>query len=137
MTGVRVAVGSDADIISARQQGRELAVRIGFTASELALIATAISELARNVLTYAGRGEIVVEAVNTGARRGIVLVARDEGPGIANVEQAMQDGFSTGGGLGLGLPGVGRLMDELEVVSAPGQGTTVTARRWLRSERNA
>lgn len=137
MTAVRVPVGSDADIISARHQGRELAAKVGFSSSELALIATAISELARNVLSYALRGEIVVEEVNTGGRRGIVVVARDEGPGIANVEQALEDGFSTGGGLGLGLPGVGRLMDELEVVSAPGEGTTVTARRWLRSERNA
>lgn len=132
MTSVRVVVGSDADIISARHQGRELAAELGFPSSELALIATAISELARNVLSYAGRGEIRVEPVNSGGRAGIVLVAQDEGPGIADVERALQDGFSTGGGLGLGLPGVGRLMDELEVVSAPGEGTTVTARRWLR-----
>lgn len=132
MTPVRVLVGSDADIISARHQGRELADAIGFPASELALIATAISELARNVLTYAGRGEIVVDAINSGERAGILLIAKDDGPGIANVEQALQDGYSTGGGLGLGLPGVGRLMDELEIDSAPGQGTTVTARRWLR-----
>jgi len=131
VTAARVPIRSDADIISARHRGRELATELGFRPTELALIVTAISELARNIVAYAGRGEILLETASQGGRQGIVVVARDQGPGIASIEQAMQDGFSTSGSLGLGLPGVGRLMDEIDVVSMPGEGTTVTARKWL------
>jgi serine/threonine-protein kinase RsbT len=125
-------VRSDADVVIARQRGREIASLLGFSASDLALIATAISELARNIVLYAGSGEIEIGHVEQMERRGIEIVARDQGPGIRNIPQAMRDGFSTSGGLGLGLPGVKRLMDEFEIQSRPGRGTTVTVRRWTR-----
>jgi serine/threonine-protein kinase RsbT len=96
------------------------------------MIATAISELARNILKYASEGEILVEMVLRGSRSGVVVVARDEGPGIRDVGLAMQDGFSTTASLGLGLPGTRRLMDEFEIVSTPGSGTVVTAIKWRR-----
>lgn len=125
-------VSSDADIVTARQKGRELAGRVGFSVTDLTLIATAISELARNIVLYAKRGAIAVSLAEHGPRRGIVIVARDEGPGIPNVSQALQDGFSTSGGLGLGLRGTRRLMDEFDIVSEVGKGTTVTVKKWLR-----
>ena len=127
-----VAVDRDVDIVEARQKGRELAARLGFSGGDLAMIATAISELARNIIEYADKGEIVLSVTQQGARQGIIVVARDEGPGIANIEQAMQDGFSTGKSLGLGLPGAKRLMDEFEIASASGKGTVVTMKKWLR-----
>jgi serine/threonine-protein kinase RsbT len=130
MSAVSVPIRTEADIVSARQTGRRMATELGFSAGQLTMIATAISELARNVVTYAGSGEVVLEHCDNGARRGIVVVARDEGPGIADVETAMQDGYSTGRSLGLGLPGARRLMDEFEIVSVPGRGTTVTATKW-------
>ena len=128
---IRVPIRSDQDIVAARQKGRELALSIGFSACEATLVATAVSELARNIVLYARSGEIQVQGIEQSHRKGIVVVARDDGPGIANVRQAVQDGFSTSGGLGLGLPGVRRLMDEFEIVSQPGHGTRVTARKWL------
>jgi serine/threonine-protein kinase RsbT len=96
------------------------------------MIATAVSEVARNILEYAKRGEVVVAVIQRGDRRGLEVLARDQGPGIADVSQAMQDGFSTSRGLGLGLPGSRRLMDDFELESRVGQGTTVTMRKWLR-----
>jgi serine/threonine-protein kinase RsbT len=126
----RVAIDRDVDIVTARQMGRELAVEAGFTGSDLTLIATAISEVARNIVVYARRGEIRLQLAARDGRSGIEVVAADQGPGIADIEQAMQDGFSTGRSLGLGLPGARRLMDEFEIVSAPGKGTTVTMRKW-------
>lgn len=128
----RVTVRSDADVVIARQRGREIASLLGFAASDLALIATAISELARNIVLYAGSGEIEFSRLEQKERRGIQINARDNGPGIANISQAMRDGFSTSGGLGLGLPGVKRLMDDFEISSSPGRGTRVTVRRWSR-----
>jgi serine/threonine-protein kinase RsbT len=127
-----VPVDRDVDIVEARQKGRELAASLGFSGGDLAVIATAISELARNIIEYADNGEIVLSATRQGARQGIVVVARDEGPGIPNIEQAMQDGFSTGKSLGLGLPGAKRLMDEFEIASELGKGTTVTMKKWVR-----
>ena len=127
-----VTVDRDVDIVEARQKGRELAASLGFSGGDLAVIATAISELARNIIEYADKGEIVLGVTQQGARQGIVVVARDEGPGIANVEQAMQDGFSTGKSLGLGLPGAKRLMDEFEIASELGKGTVVRMRKWVR-----
>ena len=109
-----------------------MATRLGFTSTDLVLITTAISELARNILLYAKNGEIMVKALNSGERNGILLVARDQGPGIPNIELAMQGGYSTSGNLGLGLPGVRRLMDEMDIESSVGSGTTVTARKWKR-----
>src|SRR5205809_2485847 len=111
-----VPIRVDSDIVAARQQGRALASRVGFSSGEATLIATAISELSRNIVLYAKRGEIVVAAVENGSRRGVVVVARDEGPGISDVRRATAGGYSTSGGLGLGLAGVRRLMDEFEIV---------------------
>ena len=130
MTEVLVDIESDRSIVEARQRGRELASHAGFTFTDLAIIATAISELARNVLSYAGRGQIAVRLIDDGTRRGIAIESTDDGPGIANLQLAMQDGYSTSGSLGLGLPGVRRLMDEFEIKSEVGQGTTVTAKKW-------
>jgi serine/threonine-protein kinase RsbT len=129
---VRVAILRDADIVAARQCGREMAAGAGISGSDLTLIATAISEVARNILVYAHEGEILLSLEARDGRRGLQVVAADEGPGIADVELAMRDGFSTGHSLGLGLPGARRLMDEFEIVSAPGAGTKVTMRKWAR-----
>lgn len=128
--GVRIPISSDVDIVKARQAGRRLAEDAGFVFTELALIATAISELARNIVRYAKSGEITIRPITNSARRGIQIVAQDRGPGIRDVEQALQIGFSTAGGLGLGLPGVRRLMDEFDIQSKPGQGTTVRITKW-------
>lgn len=127
-----VPIMADTDIVAARQQGRELATKLGFVSTDATLLATAISELARNIVCYAKYGEIVIALVQSGARVGITVVARDKGPGIANISLAMQDGFSTSGGLGLGLPGVKRLMDEFHLVSDANAGTTVTIKKWKR-----
>ena len=125
-----IAIRADVDIISARQRGRDLGVELGFPKTDLALIATAISELARNILTYAGQGEIEVAVEEAGGRRGLLIVARDQGPGIADVNLALQDGYSTSRSLGIGLPGVRRLMDEFEVTSELGSGTVIRALKW-------
>jgi len=109
-----------------------MAKPLRFSASELTLIATAISEVARNIVTYAKRGQIMLRLVSRGRRRGIRVVAQDEGPGIADINRAMEDGFSTSSSLGLGLPGSKRLMDEFDIVSALGKGTTVTMTKWER-----
>ncbi len=125
-----VAIKADADIVTARQQGRELAAEIGFSRSEQALIATAISEAARNILQYARSGEIAFGHLREGDKEGILIVARDQGPGIKDVPLALTDGYSTSGGLGLGLPGIKRLVSELEIKSTPGKGTTLTIKKW-------
>ena len=132
----KVPIDSDADIVVARQKARELAVHLGFSSTDSTLIATAISELARNIVLYAKHGEIIVVAVQNASRHGIVVVARDNGPGIPNIEQVMQGGYSTSRSLGLGLPGVKRLMDQFEIVSTLGEGTTVTVRKWRDAERS-
>lgn len=131
MQEVRIPIASDADIVAARQFGRDLATEIGFSQTDTTLIATAISEVARNITTYAGSGEIVCETIERNERHGLLVVAVDEGPGIADLERALQDGFTTGQGMGLGLPGAKRLMDEFEIESAPGLGTKVVMRKWL------
>jgi len=127
----RVAIHIDADIITARSVGRALAEKIGFTGSEPVIIATAISEIARNIIEYAKRGEIVVRPMHQGSRRGILVIAKDRGPGIADIELAMRDGYSTSRGSGLGLPGARRLMDEFNIDSKIGKGTTVTMKKWV------
>jgi serine/threonine-protein kinase RsbT len=132
----KVPISSDADIVVARQKGRELAGQLGFSSTDSTLIATAISELARNIVLYAKHGEIVLSAIHNGGKSGIVVVAQDEGPGIPNVEQAMQGGYSTSRSLGLGLPGVKRLMDQFEILSKLGKGTIVTVRKWRDGERD-
>jgi serine/threonine-protein kinase RsbT len=128
----RVPIGSDLDIVTARQRGRALALQMGFSNSNLTLVATAISELARNILLYAKKGELTLGIDNDNGKEGLVVVARDGGPGIPDVARAMEVGYSTSGSLGLGLPGVRRLMDEFQIVSETGRGTTVTAKKWKR-----
>ncbi len=128
----RVAINREPDIIVARQQGRDIAVDLGFSPGDVALIATAISEITRNVIAYATRGEMTMCVVQDGTRRGVEIVVQDEGPGIADLPQAMQDGYSTGGGLGLGLPGARRLMDEFAIESTVGQGTRIVMRKWAK-----
>jgi serine/threonine-protein kinase RsbT len=126
---IRISIHADGDIVAARQAARELASRLGFSKTDLTLIATAVSEVARNIVRFAGSGEVVIELVD-GARRGVRVLARDTGPGIADVEKALADGYSTYNGLGLGLPGARRLMDEFAIVSEIGRGTTVTMTKW-------
>jgi serine/threonine-protein kinase RsbT len=130
---VRVPISSDADVVTARAEGRALAAQAPFSATELTLIATAISEVARNIVLYAKRGEVVLRLIREEEREGILVSARDEGPGIEDVGLALQDHFSTGQGSGLGLPGARRLMDEFELESSPQRGTTVTMRKWASS----
>jgi serine/threonine-protein kinase RsbT len=125
------AIGRDPDVVSARQGARELAVRVGFTGTDLTVIATAVSEVSRNILRFAGQGQVFIQILEH-PRRGIQVVARDRGPGIADIEQALGDGYSTCQGLGLGLPGARRLMDEFAIVSEKDRGTTVTMTKWLR-----
>src|SRR5438552_17159094 len=127
-----IPIVSDTDIVEARMAARSLAKYIGFDGADLVMIATAVSEVARNIIQYAKSGEVVLSVVQGRARRGLEVVAREEGPGIADIPQAMMDGFSTSRGLGLGLPGSKRLMDELMVASRIRQGTTGTMRKWLR-----
>ena len=112
-----MAINSDQDIVTARQKGRALAIELGFSSGDATLVATSISELARNIVSYARRGEIILKIVHGSHRQGISIVAADSGPGIRDIRQAMRDGFSTSGSLGLGLPGVRRLMDEFEIAS--------------------
>jgi serine/threonine-protein kinase RsbT len=128
---ITVSIRSAADIVAARQKGRALASRFGFNGSDLTVIATAISELARNILEYAKTGEIRLSLAQKAGRNGLMIVARDEGPGIPDVSRAMQDGYTTGRGLGLGLPGVRRLMDDFEIVSQVGKGTAVSVKKWV------
>lgn len=128
---IQVLIRSDKDIVTARQRGRGLAVALNFSSGGATLVALAISELARNIVAYARKGEIRLKVINGGpAKQGIQVVARDEGPGIVDVDQALRDGFSTSGGLGMGLPGVRRLMDEFQIESKQNQGTTVTVTKW-------
>jgi serine/threonine-protein kinase RsbT len=127
---VLVHVSTDADVVEAREKGRELSARLGFSSIDLTLIVTAISEVARNILLYAQEGDIELRLDNDGGQRGIVVVARDDGPGIPDLELAMRDSYSTGNGLGLGLPGARRLMDEFEIESQISKGTTVVMKKW-------
>jgi serine/threonine-protein kinase RsbT len=127
---VRVAIAEDSDLIAARAEGRALAERQGFSRTDATLIATAISEVARNIVVHVGNGEIVLRALDDGVRCGLQVVACDDGPGIADTEAAVLEGYATGGGLGLGLAGARRLMDDFEVESAHGRGTTVTMVKW-------
>ena len=130
----RIAIESDADVVTARQRARALAVGLEMPSTDQTLLATAISEIARNITTYAVRGEVLIDLVrDANGRRGVRVIARDDGPGIEDLERALTDGYTTGGGLGLGLPGARRLVDEFEIETAPGEGTTVTLIKWNRS----
>jgi serine/threonine-protein kinase RsbT len=128
---VRVPVSRDADVVVARQKAREITARAGFSGTDQTVIATAISEISRNIVKFAERGEVVISMMSEAGRQGVIVVARDVGPGIEDPEQAMRDGYSTYHGLGLGLPGAKRLMDRFDLESVPGEGTTVTMEKWL------
>jgi len=129
----RVAIRTDADVVTARQEARTMGAALGFSSTDLTLLATAISEVARNITAYAGEGHVLLRVVRDGGRAGIEVVASDAGPGIADVELAMQDGYTTGNGLGLGLPGTRRLVDEFELDTAPGAGTRIRLVKWTRA----
>lgn len=133
MTEFVVPIRADVDVLLARQEARRMSSGLRLTSGELTLIATAISEVARNIVAYAGTGEIALRIVQQGSRRGLRVIARDRGPGIADIERAMEDGYSTSRGLGLGLPGSKRLMDEFRIVSEVGKGTEITMTKWERS----
>jgi serine/threonine-protein kinase RsbT len=126
-----VDVNNSDDIVTARQAGHELARQLGFSLTDVTMIATAISEIARNITSYAGQGEVRVGVQYRDGRQALVVRAKDDGPGIIDIERALEDGYSTGRGLGLGLPGARRLMDRLIVESAPGKGTTVEMWKWI------
>jgi serine/threonine-protein kinase RsbT len=133
-----ILIESDADVVTARQRARELAGELDLTSTDQTLLATAISEVARNITTYAVRGEVQLGVVrDSNGRRGIRVVARDSGPGIEDVELALQDGYTSGTGLGLGLPGARRLVDDFKIETAPGRGTTVTLVMWARPNSRA
>jgi anti-sigma regulatory factor (Ser/Thr protein kinase) len=127
---VSVAIDSDADLVAARAEARALAIKLGFSRTDATLIATAISEVARNIVVHVGKGQIVMRPVYQGRRYGLVVVATDDGPGIRDIEAALAKGKTGRGGLGLGLPGARRLMDEFEVECGPDRGTTVTMTKW-------
>lgn len=134
-TESQTEINSAVDIVTARQRGRALALDLGFNGADVTLIAAAISEVARNIVDHAKRGEIVMCAVNSsqnGGKHGIQIIARDQGPGIRDVAQAMQYGYSTRKGLGVGLPGAKWLMDEFDIASEIGRGTTITMKKWRR-----
>ena len=133
-----IPIESDADVVTARQRARAMATELELTSTDQTLLATAISEVARNITTYATRGEVALSTIrNANGRRGIRVVAQDEGPGIENVELALQDGYSSGDGLGLGLPGARRLVHDFHIETAPGQGTKVTLVMWERDNARA
>ena len=131
-TDSQILIASDRDVVTARQQGRAVALQTGFSMSEATLIATAISELARNIVSYANHGSVTLQPVHgSNGATGLTIIASDSGRGIADINLALRDGYSSSGGLGLGLPGVRRLMDEFDIVSSSGSGTTVTVTKWL------
>lgn len=131
MAQAKVAViRSDLDIVIARTMARDTAKALGFGAIDQARIATAVSELARNIFLYAGTGTVTIGEVERGGRRGIEVICEDHGPGIANIDMVMQDGYSTSRGMGMGLPGAKRLMDEFDIRSQENVGTTVICRKW-------
>ncbi len=132
MTDIHVPIEREMDVVSARQQGRELAASLGFSSTDQTLLATAISEIARNIVSYAGRGMVTLRRIEELGRRGVMVTARDDGPGIEDLALAMRDGYSTGKSLGFGLPGARRLVDDFEISSASGRGTTVVFKKWLR-----
>lgn len=126
-----VAIHNSDDIVEARKAGHQLALDLGFSLTDVTMIATAISEIARNITSYAGRGAVRVEVADREGRAALVVRAEDDGPGIADIERAMEDGYSTGRGLGMGLPGARRLMDRLIVESALGHGTVIEMWKWV------
>lgn len=131
----RVCIRDESDLVVARRKVRELGARTGLSGAALEALATAVTEVARNIVIHAGSGELVIEAISTNSpERGLMVIAQDTGPGIADIERAMRDGHSTAGGLGLGLPGARRLVDEFAIESTAGAGTTVTLSKWAPRE---
>jgi serine/threonine-protein kinase RsbT len=126
-----VAINNPDDIVQARKAGHQLALDLGFSLTDVTMIATAISEIARNITSYAGRGAVKVEVGDREGRKALIVRAEDDGPGIADIERAMEDGYSTGRGLGMGLPGARRLMDRLIVESSLGHGTVIEMWKWV------
>ncbi|WP_057915604.1 anti-sigma regulatory factor [Peribacillus muralis] len=127
-----VKIINEWDIVAARQLGRNVAKELGFGTVDQARITTAISELARNIYLYAGQGSVCIEKLNEDGKSGLKIIAEDQGPGIEDIRRVMEDGYTTSGGLGAGLPGAKRLMDEFDIESIPGEGTTIVAMKWLR-----
>ncbi|WP_182201794.1 anti-sigma regulatory factor [Paraliobacillus salinarum] len=127
-----VHIRQEWDIVGARQLGRDKAKELGFGTVDQARIATAISELARNIYLYAGTGKICFETIEDLEHKGLEIIAKDEGPGIRDISQVMEDGYSTSGGLGAGLPGVKRLMDHFDIISTHGEGTEIRTSKWVR-----
>ena len=128
----KVRINSEGDIVTARKMVRDAAMAVGFSVTDVTRIVTAASELTRNVFRYAGSGVMYWRNLHTGEHVGIELTFEDSGPGIADIERAMEVGYTTNGGLGLGLPGARRLMDEMEIESEVGKGTRVTVKKWRR-----
>ncbi|MGD2014117.1 MAG: anti-sigma regulatory factor [Desulfobacterales bacterium] len=131
MNQIRIQVRNETGTARSVMEARKAAMAIGFDEIVSQMIATAVSELANNIIKYAGCGEILMDRINIGSRTGIQVIARDRGPGIEDIQQAMADHYSSGNTLGLGLPGVKRMMDEFELTSEPDKRTTVTIRKWL------
>jgi serine/threonine-protein kinase RsbT len=132
---ILVPIRSEADVATARQRGRSLAAELNFSSAEAIIVAAVVSELARNIVTHATRGEIRLQVIDGGTvPHGIQVIARDEGPGIRDVDQALREGFSTSGSLGVGLPSVRRLVDDFQVDSAENRGTTITIMKRKRPE---
>jgi serine/threonine-protein kinase RsbT len=133
LTGqVTIAITRVEDIVEARHKGRDMARELGFSATQSTLIATIISELARNIILYAVEGKVTLGKIEDEDKSGITVTARDNGPGISNVQRALMSGYSSSGGLGLGLPGVRKIADEFEIENHPGRGTVVRTIMWLR-----
>lgn len=131
---VCIAITTESDIVVARRRARALAEELGFNGSDPTIIATAISEVARNIVQYARRGEIILRSTNRNPKAGILMIARDQGPGIPDIPKALEDGYSSSAGLGLGLPGARRLVDHFNIESKPGSGTTVTMIKWIHAD---
>ena len=127
-----VKIINEWDIVAARQLGRNVAKELGFGTVDQARITTAISELARNIYLYAGQGSVSIEKLNVNGKSGLKIIAEDQGPGIEDIRRVMEDGYTTSGGLGAGLPGAKRLMDDFDIESIPGEGTKIIATKWLR-----
>lgn len=127
----RIRVDSEIGVVAARQAGRKMAEQLGFSTTEQTLIATAISEMARNIIQYAKTGEILLSLVKEDGHQGIRVIAQDKGPGIRDVELALRDGYTSGKGMGMGIPGARRLMDDFEIISEVGRGTRVVMTKWL------
>lgn len=127
---ITLPIKRDTDIVLACQKGRTLAAQLGLSDNDQVIVVIAVTEVARNILRYADQGKIELNSVEQNQKKGIEVVAQDQGPGIADIDLVLQDGYSTGGGLGLGLSGAKRLMDEFDISTQVGEGTTITMRKW-------